>query len=86
MFAKLKLYAAIAGGLFFAMGAALLYSFNSGAAKERDRGIKEAARAQEKHNDRISDATQAGNVTRLDAGDPDRLRVDDGYKRKRKTK
>ncbi len=86
MFAKLKLYAAIAGGLFFAMGVALLHSFNKGRSVERAKGIEEAAEAQEAHNDRITDAIHAGDAARADADDPTGLRVDDGYKRERKAK
>lgn len=84
LFSRLKVWLAIAGGVCLAVGALLLSFFQKGREVERAAGIQEAAKAQEKHNDRVTDAVKAGDAARIDAAQPDRLRVDDGHKRKPK--
>lgn len=85
LFARVKIWLVIAGGVCVAVLTLLLSVFNKGRAVERAKGIEEAAEAQEKHNDRVTKAVEAGDAARIDAAKPDRLRVDDGHKRRSKT-
>lgn len=82
---KLKMYAAVAGGLLLAVAVVFLRVFHAGRAAERVEQIQKTRKQEVKVNKRIDDAHAAGNHVRDTVNvDSARLRDDDGYKRRTK--
>lgn len=87
LISRLKLWAAIAGGALLAGAALLLSVFSAGKRDERLKTLEEARKQEGQFNERIDAGHKAGNSARDNINvDADRLRVDDGHKRKPRKK
>ena len=79
---QLKVWAAAVGGGVILIGLLLLRVFNSGRQAQRADEILEQQKQEDRVDDAINNATQAGTDTRHDIErSPDRLHDDDGFKR-----